>query len=193
MAAVLTLILLAFLSLVIGYVALMCVASCLFHPPRGGTMKYGIVSLLLVVATLALSFTMPIKSLLSVFTMEGLVLSLLSYFLGQRYELKAMKSDLVYKHPTLILNFCLGFMSSSVVLLGVNYSWYFGIIPLFTWVLVALLATELAIFREVKRASSMGQQHDRQMAIFAVNLNQGRELPSLYVAQRKTTSSYPYP
>jgi hypothetical protein len=181
------LVVITLVSVLAGYVALMNVATCVRTQP---TIRTWLLFITSSVVNVAVAFAVGAQGLAYVTTF-ALVSVSLAYYLGQRYESTAFLSGLTIKRPHLLPTTRLALFSFSTALFGMSGYPLLASIPLVSWVVSAVLSTELAIIRERLRiaAHRKGQSVTRSDAVFAVNVNQGRPV----LGFSANAAKYPYP
>ncbi|CAE6820461.1 hypothetical protein R70006_06173 [Paraburkholderia domus] len=181
------LVVITLVSILAGYIALMNLATCVRNQTTISTRLLFVTSAMLNVAV-AVGVG---ASGIAYVTTFALVTVSLAYYLGQRYESKAFQSGLTHKRPHVLLTTRVALFSFSTVLFGMSGNPLLTSIPLMTWIVSAILSTELAISRERLRitAHRKGEPVTRSDAICAVNANQGRPV----LGFTANAAKYPYP
>lgn len=187
-----TLALLTMVSVALGYVALLNIASCIPESrwPKASTLF--VVSLLgLTLPIVSLALFLSVEIALTAISTAGFACALIAYFLGQRFEAPVFASNLVQKKPTILPTVTLVFLSFSISFLGMSAGWLWSVLSIPIWLVLGYLSVELAIRREQRRSAKHGVGFSREMAIFALNQNQGRG--QIMFSSRHAADRYPFP
>ena len=181
-------------AVLLGFVALMNLASCLpesMWPRTSGLMSWAVVGiggppfcLVLLNANIAA---------LCVASVEGFIGGLISYFLGQRYESPVMKSNMVRGKPAFLPMAATVYFSFSASFLAIAGGWLWTVLPVLIWVVSGVACVELALRREQRRLATYGHDSSREMAVLVLNEYQGRGMPMSIFESRSKSNRYPFP
>ena len=189
---IMTLLLLTSVAVVLGYVALMNVASCFPESmwPRTNTLM--LASLICVSAPLwYLAISQQSDVALATASIEGFICALIAYFLGQRYEGPVFASDLIRRKPSFFPTAALAYFSFSASFLCIAKGWLWGLLPILIWLILGYACVEMAVKREQRRLARYDGSPSRERAICVLNQYQGR-VPSMFESG-SSYKKYPFP
>ncbi len=159
------------------------------RPPIGRNLNYAVLmssTLAMTALAIILSFVLSIKPTLIAMSFVAYSLSLLAFYILQRFAGPFRRSYMVSSYPAIyptIIVICLLSFVSSTIAFGL---WFLSFLSIVAWFMFGFMSAEASIRQYMTHLGKSGKAPDRRAAIFSINQNQGRN--SLFSGDR-----YPFP
>jgi hypothetical protein len=138
---------------------------------------------------IAVCLFVSVSAAVVVTSLIGFGWALVSYFLLQRFVnrfercLRVLKNQIF--HPLVAFG---GFISSTFAIIFLaDWRWAFS--PVVLWLVLGFFCAEIAIRNYMRKSKQIGEECDRNMAIFVVNNAQGRRNSMFFEMKNR----YPFP
>jgi hypothetical protein len=118
---------------------------------------------------------------------------LISYFLLQRFAQVMDRPHTFRSNPMLYPLATFIYFLSSTLAISFFADWRLAFLPFVLWLIFGFLFAEIAIRSYMRMSKRMGRECDRDLAIFAINDAQGRNLTRNNIISRLKHNRSPYP